>query len=103
MGVYSLWNSIVRLSCAGGAFLAVLHHAVRARWTVGSKLCSERKCDQCPVEDLCTKTKGITFKENIVVWESVQLKTADARLGYGKARSGWTFNYSVMCWCELKA
>lgn len=25
---YSLWNSIVRLSCIGGAFLAVLHHAV---------------------------------------------------------------------------
>jgi endonuclease III len=38
-------------------------------WTVGSKLCSERKCGQCPVEDLCNKTKGITFKENIVIWK----------------------------------
>jgi endonuclease III len=38
-------------------------------WTVGSKLCSERKCGQCPVEDLCDKTKGITFKENTVVWK----------------------------------
>jgi endonuclease III len=37
-------------------------------WTVGSKLCSGRKCGQCPVEDLCDKTKGITFKENTVVW-----------------------------------
>jgi endonuclease III len=40
-------------------------------WTVGSKLCSERKCGQCPVEDLCDKTKGITFKENTVVWKRV--------------------------------
>jgi len=37
-------------------------------WTVGSKLCSKRKCGQCPVEDLCNKTKGIVFKENTVVW-----------------------------------
>ena len=37
-------------------------------WTIGSKLCSGRKCGQCPVEDLCDKTKGITFKENTVVW-----------------------------------
>jgi endonuclease III len=37
-------------------------------WTVGSKLCSGRKCGPCPVEDLCTRTKGITFKENTVVW-----------------------------------
>lgn len=37
-------------------------------WTIGSKLCSGRKCGKCPVEDLCGKTKGITFKENIVTW-----------------------------------
>jgi N-glycosylase/DNA lyase len=37
-------------------------------WTTGSKLCSGRKCEQCPVEDLCDKTKGITFKENTVIW-----------------------------------
>jgi endonuclease III len=38
-------------------------------WTVGSKLCSEKKCGKCPVEDLCDKTKGITFKENTVIWK----------------------------------
>ena len=37
-------------------------------WTVGSKLCSGRKCGKCPVEKLCDKTKGITFKENTVIW-----------------------------------
>jgi len=37
-------------------------------WTIGSKLCSKRKCGQCPVHDLCDKTKGIIFKENTVVW-----------------------------------
>jgi endonuclease III len=39
-------------------------------WTVGSKLCSGRKCGQCPVENLCDKTKGITFKENTVIWKT---------------------------------
>jgi endonuclease III len=39
-------------------------------WTVGSKLCSERKCGKCPVEDLCDKTKGVTFKENTVIWRT---------------------------------
>ena len=38
-------------------------------WTVGSKLCSGRKCGKCPVEELCDKTKGITFKENTVIWK----------------------------------
>ena len=38
-------------------------------WTTGSKLCSGRKCSNCPVEDLCDKTKGITFKENTVIWK----------------------------------
>lgn len=37
-------------------------------WTIGSKLCSGRKCGGCPVEDLCEKTRGITFKENTVIW-----------------------------------
>lgn len=37
-------------------------------WTIGSKLCSSRKCGKCPVEDLCDKTKGVTFKENTVMW-----------------------------------
>lgn len=38
-------------------------------WTIGSKLCSGRKCGKCPVEELCDKTKGITFKENTVIWK----------------------------------
>lgn len=38
-------------------------------WTIGSKLCSPRKCSQCPVEDSCGKTKGVIFKENIIVWK----------------------------------
>lgn len=38
-------------------------------WTIGSKLCSGRKCGKCPVEDLCDKTKGVTFKENTVIWK----------------------------------
>jgi len=37
-------------------------------WTVGSKLCSGRKCGRCPVKDLCNKTKGITFRENTATW-----------------------------------
>lgn len=37
-------------------------------WNIGSKLCAYRKCKQCPVEKLCNKTKGVIFRENIVVW-----------------------------------
>ena len=37
-------------------------------WTIGSKLCSKRRCGKCPIKDLCDKTKGITFKENTVLW-----------------------------------
>jgi endonuclease III len=40
-------------------------------WTTGSKLCSGRKCSQCQIEELCDKTKGITFKENTVIWRRV--------------------------------
>jgi N-glycosylase/DNA lyase len=38
-------------------------------WNIGSKLCVKRKCGQCPVKGYCDKIKGITFKENLVVWE----------------------------------
>jgi len=38
-------------------------------WTIGSKLCSGRKCGNCPVEDLCDRTKGVTFKENTLIWK----------------------------------
>jgi len=41
-------------------------------WTIGSKLCSGRKCGRCPVKSLCDKTKGITFKENTVIWKKNQ-------------------------------
>lgn len=37
-------------------------------WNIGSKLCTYRKCKQCPIENLCNKTKGITFKENVIMW-----------------------------------
>jgi len=40
-------------------------------WTTGSKLCSGRKCGKCSVKDLCDKTKGITFKENTVIWKRI--------------------------------
>lgn len=57
-------------------------------WTVGSKLCSERKCGQCPVEDLCDKTKGITFKENTVIWNKQDKK--DEEVGQAVATSHGT-------------
>ena len=38
-------------------------------WTIGSKLCSKRSCRKCPVEELCDKTNGIRFKDNIIIWE----------------------------------
>ena len=39
-------------------------------WTIGSQLCSKRKCTQCPIKHLCNKTKGITFKEAVVTWKT---------------------------------
>jgi len=39
-------------------------------WNIGSKLCTYRKCSQCPVNVLCNKTRGITFRENMVIWET---------------------------------
>jgi len=38
-------------------------------WTVGSKLCSKRKCKQCPVESLCDNTKGVRFNNAIAFWK----------------------------------
>jgi endonuclease III len=43
-------------------------------WTIGSKLCTARKCYFCPVEELCDKTKGVRFKEGIAIWEHVGKK-----------------------------
>lgn len=40
-------------------------------WNIGSKLCAYRKCKQCPVENFCNKTTGISFKENLLIWESL--------------------------------
>jgi len=39
-------------------------------WNIGSKLCAYRKCGQCPVEAHCDKTKSVTFRENLLIWES---------------------------------
>ena len=38
-------------------------------WTIGSKLCSKKLCSKCPVEGLCDKTKGIRFKDAVMIWE----------------------------------
>ena len=38
-------------------------------WTIGSKLCTGRKCYLCPVEYLCDKTKGVRFREGFTIWE----------------------------------
>jgi endonuclease III len=40
-------------------------------WTIGSRLCSKRLCDKCPVHDLCDKVKGIRFKGDVMIWERV--------------------------------
>jgi hypothetical protein len=37
---------------------------------IGSKLCARRKCGQCPVEAHCDKTKGVTFRENLLIWKA---------------------------------
>jgi endonuclease III len=39
-------------------------------WNIGSKLCARRKCGQCPVEAHCDKTKGVTFRENLLIWKA---------------------------------
>ncbi|MEM3400817.1 MAG: hypothetical protein QXP86_01875 [Nitrososphaerota archaeon] len=38
-------------------------------WNIGSKLCTGRKCGQCPVKTFCDKTRGIKFRGNILFWE----------------------------------
>lgn len=40
-------------------------------WTIGSKLCSKRKCSTCPVEGYCDKTKGTRFRNAIVIWQKL--------------------------------
>jgi len=39
-------------------------------WNIGSKLCAYRKCGYCPVEANCDKIKGVTFRENLLIWVS---------------------------------
>jgi len=39
-------------------------------WNIGSKLCARRKCVQCPVEDLCDKTKDVRFEGGVVFWRA---------------------------------
>lgn len=39
-------------------------------WTIGSKLCSKRRCSECPIPALCDKTQGIRFTNAIAFWEA---------------------------------
>lgn len=41
-------------------------------WTIGSKLCTQRRCSPCPVREHCDKTKGVRFTNGIIVWERMQ-------------------------------
>jgi endonuclease III len=43
--------------------------------TTISKFCSNKKCEQCPIENLCDKTKGIKFKNNTVTWRKTGSKS----------------------------
>jgi endonuclease III len=38
-------------------------------WTVGSKLCSMKQCNKCPVRDLCDMTKGVRFRGSVLFWQ----------------------------------
>jgi len=38
-------------------------------WNIGSKLCAYRRCGQCPVNVYCDKTKGVAFRDNLLIWE----------------------------------
>ncbi|MHA1973317.1 MAG: hypothetical protein ACTSW1_10000 [Candidatus Hodarchaeales archaeon] len=37
-------------------------------WTIGSKLCSKKKCGQCPVRQYCDKNFHVIFKNAIALW-----------------------------------
>lgn len=39
-------------------------------WTIGSGLCSRRRCGLCPVNDLCSKIRGFQFKDGDLIWKS---------------------------------
>jgi len=39
-------------------------------WNIGSKLCTYRRCGRCPVNAYCDKTKGVTLRENLLIWEN---------------------------------
>ena len=35
-------------------------------WSIGSKLCSKKKCGRCPVKELCQNNFNVKFKESII-------------------------------------
>lgn len=37
-------------------------------WTIGSKLCTKKLCNTCPVESFCNKNFDITFKGSTMFW-----------------------------------
>lgn len=37
-------------------------------WTVGSKLCSKKKCEICPVQNMCGKFFDVSIQGSIAVW-----------------------------------
>jgi len=59
-------------------------------WTIGSKLCSKRKCSNCPVEDLCNNVKGIQFKGAIMIWASQKTEPSAQGMGSLLRSSSWS-------------
>jgi len=38
-------------------------------WTIGSKLCSKKKCGQCPVKQYCDKMFDVRFENAVASWD----------------------------------
>ena len=36
-------------------------------WSIGSKICSKKKCGRCPVEDECEKNFNVKFKGSNII------------------------------------
>ena len=41
-------------------------------WTIGSKLCTKKKCRKCPVYELCERNFDVQLKNNRLIWSSTQ-------------------------------
>jgi hypothetical protein len=61
-------------------------------WTIGSKLCSMKKCNKCPVGSLCDKTRGTRFTNAIAYLEcnvnSDRIKMNNFKSRKASTRSG---------------